>query len=180
MILPFLDRSPSLDESVFVAPGAAVIGDVTLGAESSVWFNTTLRADVHSITVGRRTNIQDNCCIHVTRKTCPTVIGDEVTVGHCAMIHGCTIGDCVLVGIQATILDRAVVEPHVILAAGSLVPPGAVLESGFLYMGAPARKKRELSAGEIDSIREHASNYLLYARAHQGLDSYDRNPFYDS
>ncbi|MDX1618016.1 MAG: gamma carbonic anhydrase family protein, partial [Balneolaceae bacterium] len=105
-------------------------------------------------------------------------IGDEVTIGHSVVIHGCTIRDRVLVGIQATVLDEVMVESDVIVAAGSLVPPGKRLESGYLYMGSPVQKARELSEEEIDSIKRHSDNYVKYSRAYQQKDTYDENPFY--
>ncbi len=178
MIYEFLKRSPQYDGSVFVAPSADIIGDVALGRESSVWFNVTIRGDVNWIRIGERSNIQDNTCIHVMNQTGPTRIGNEVTVGHSAMIHGCTIHDRVLVGIHATVLDKAVIEPDVIVAAGSLVPPGKTLESGYLYMGSPVKQVRKLSDEERASIKEHADNYVTYARAYQQKDTYEENPFY--
>lgn len=179
MIYTFLDQSPVFDESVFVAPSADLIGNVSIGSESSVWFQAVLRGDVHRIRVGERTNIQDQCLIHVTNRTCPTLIGDQVTLGHSAVLHGCTIHDRVLVGIRSIVLDRVVIEPDVMLAAGSLVPPGKVLESGFLYMGSPARAVRKLTNEELISIQDHSDRYVTYARAYQQKDSYDSNPFYD-
>lgn len=178
MIYEFLNREPRFDESVFIAPSADLVGDVTIGTESSVWFNVTIRGDVNWIEIGSRSNVQDNTCIHVMNQTGPTSIGDEVTIGHSAMIHGCTIRDRVLVGIHATVLDEAVVEPDVIVAAGSLVPPGKRLESGYLYMGSPARAERELTDEELASITGHADNYVKYARAYQQKDTYEENPFY--
>lgn len=178
MIYEFLNREPRFDESVFIAPSADLVGDVTIGAESSVWFNVTIRGDVNWIAIGSRSNVQDNTCIHVMNQTGPTSIGDEVTIGHSAMIHGCTIKDRVLIGIHATVLDEAVIEPEVIVAAGSLVPPGKRLESGHLYMGSPARAARELTDEELASITGHADNYVKYARAYQQKDTYEKNPFY--
>lgn len=180
MIYEFLGSTPVFDDTVFVAPSADLIGDVTLGSESSVWFNVTIRGDVNWIEIGERSNIQDNTCIHVMNQTGPTRIGNEVTVGHNAMIHGCTIRDRVLIGIHATILDKAVIEPDVIVAAGSLVPPGKTLESGYLYMGSPVRQVRKLTDEEIKSIKEHSENYVKYARAYQQKDTYDSNPFYSA
>ena len=180
MIYEFLDAKPDYPDSVFVAPSADLIGDVTLAEESSVWFNVTIRGDVNWIEIGKRSNVQDNTCIHVMNQTGPTKIGDEVTIGHNAMIHGCTIHDRALIGIHATILDEVVVESDVIVAAGSLVPPGKRLESGYMYMGSPARKKRELTDEEIASITEHADNYVKYSRAYMQKDSYETNPFYDA
>lgn len=178
MIYEFLDKKPDYPESVFVAPSADVIGDVSLGDQSSVWFNTTIRGDVNWIEIGQRSNIQDNACIHVMNQTGPTRIGDEVTIGHNAMIHGCTIQDRALIGIHSTVLDKVTIESDVIVAAGSLVPPGKRLESGYLYMGSPVKQVRRLSAEEIATIKEHAENYVKYARAYMQKDTYEQNPFY--
>jgi len=178
MIYEFLNRTPQFDDTVFIAPGADLIGDVEIGRESSIWFHTTVRGDVNWIRIGERSNIQDNCCIHVMNQTGPTSIGNEVTIGHNAVIHGCTIYDRVLIGIQSTVLDEVVIHPDVIVAAGSLVPPGKKLESGYLYMGSPVKKVRKLSEDELDSIQKHAENYVKYSRAYLQLDKYDQNPFY--
>ncbi|MDR9415564.1 MAG: gamma carbonic anhydrase family protein [Gracilimonas sp.] len=178
MVYEFLKRTPQFDDTVFVAPSADIIGDVTLGQESSVWFNVTLRGDVNFIEIGDRSNVQDNVCIHVMNQTGPTIIGNEVTIGHGAVVHGCTIHDRVLIGINATILDEVVVESDVIVAAGTLVPPGKTLESGYMYMGSPAKKARKLTEDEIASIPKYASNYVKYSRAYQQKDQYDENPFY--
>ncbi|HET8866567.1 MAG TPA: gamma carbonic anhydrase family protein [Gracilimonas sp.] len=178
MIYEFLKSTPQFDETAFVAPSADIIGDVTLGNESSVWFNVTIRGDVNYIKIGDRSNVQDNVCIHVMNQTGPTIIGDEVTIGHGAVVHGCTIKDRVLIGINATILDKVVIEPDVIVAAGTLVPPGKTLESGYMYMGSPAKKARELTVEELASIPQYASNYVKYLRAYQQKDQYEKNPFY--
>jgi carbonic anhydrase/acetyltransferase-like protein (isoleucine patch superfamily) len=178
MIHEFLGCSPKYDESVFITESAEVIGDVTFGKESSVWFNVTIRGDVNYIKIGDRSNVQDNVCIHVMNQTGPTVIGNEVTIGHGAVVHGCTIKDRVLIGINATILDKAVIESDVIVAAGTLVPPGKTLESGYLYMGSPATKARKLTIEEVASITQYASNYVKYSRAYMGKDEYEENPFY--
>lgn len=178
MVYQFLDKSPQFEESVFVAPSADVIGDVSIGKDSSVWFNSTIRGDVNWIEIGERSNIQDNASIHVMNQTGPTKIGDDVTIGHNAMVHGCTIHDRVLIGIHATILDEAVIESDVIVAAGTLVPPGKVLESGYMYMGSPAKKYRKLTDEEIKSIQTSAKNYVKYQRTYRQVDTYDENPFY--
>lgn len=178
MIYEFLKRTPQFDETVFVAPSADIIGDVTLGKECSVWFNVTIRGDVNFIEIGDRSNVQDNVCIHVMNQTGPTVIGNEVTIGHSAVVHGCTIKDRVLIGINTTILDEVVIEPDVIVAAGTLVPPGKTLESGYMYMGSPAKKARKLTDEELASIPKYAANYVKYSRAYQQKDEYDENPFY--
>lgn len=178
MVYQFLKKSPQFDESVFVAPSADIIGDVTIGENSSIWFNSTIRGDVNWIEIGERTNIQDNASIHVMNQTGPTKIGSDVTIGHNAMVHGCTIHDRVLIGIHATILDEAVIHSDVIVAAGTLVPPGKVLESGYMYMGSPAKQHRKLTDEEIHSIRESAENYVKYQRTYRQVDSYETNPFY--
>lgn len=178
MIYEFLNKAPQFDETVFIAPSADIIGDVTMGEESSAWFNVTIRGDVNYIKIGDRTNIQDNVCIHVMNQTGPTIIGNDVTVGHGAIIHGCTVNDRVLVGMNVTILDQAVIESDVIIAAGSLVPPNKTLKSGFMYMGAPAKAVRELTKEEIESIKNYSKNYVKYLRAYQQKDKYDTNPFY--
>jgi len=180
MIYEFLKKSPQFDESVFIAPSADIIGDVVLGSDSSIWFNTTIRGDVNFIRIGDRTNIQDNASIHVMNQTGPTRIGNDVTIGHNAMVHGCTIHDRVLIGIHATILDEAVIPSDVIIAAGTLVPPVKKLESGWLYMGSPAKKARRLSDEEIESIKKSAQNYVKYQRTYRQVDTYDKNPFYSS
>lgn len=178
MVYQFLDKSPQFEESVFVAPSADVIGDVSIGKDSSVWFNSTIRGDVNWIEIGERSNIQDNASIHVMNQTGPTKIGNDVTIGHNAMVHGCTIHDRVIIGIHATILDKAVIESDVIVAAGTLVPPGKVLESGYMYMGSPAKKHRKLSDEEVESIQRSAKNYVKYQRTYRQVDTYDENPFY--
>lgn len=178
MIYQFLNASPHFDDTVFVAPSADIIGDVTLGKESSVWFNTTIRGDVNWIEIGERSNVQDNVCIHVMNQTGPTKIGNGVSIGHNAMVHGCTVHDNVLIGIQATILDEAVIESDVIVAAGTLVPPRSILKSGWMYMGVPAKPVRQLTEKEIQMIRDTADHYVTYSRAYRQVDTYEKNPFY--
>lgn len=178
MVKDFLGKSPQIHPTAYVVESAEIIGDVTMGEESSAWYNVTIRGDVNWIKIGDRSNVQDNVCIHVMNQTGPTFIGNEVTIGHGAVIHGCTIHDRVLVGINATVLDKAVIESDVIIAAGSLVPPGKTLESGYLYMGSPAKSARKLSKEEIESIRKYSQNYVKYSRAYSGKDHYQNNPFY--
>jgi carbonic anhydrase/acetyltransferase-like protein (isoleucine patch superfamily) len=149
-----------------IAPEAYVLGDVTLGEDSSVWPSAVVRGDMHSITIGQRTSVQDGAVLHITHASDynpgghPLTIGNDVTIGHQACLHGCTIGNEVLVGIGATILDGAVIEDQVIIAAGTLVPPGKRLESGFMYKGSPAQQARPLSDKEKSFFRYTAGNYV--------------------
>ncbi|AEX99758.1 carbonic anhydrase [Oceanimonas sp. GK1] len=157
---------PTLGERVFVEESAVLYGDITLGDDSSIWPLVAARGDVNHIRIGARTNIQDGSVLHVTRKSesrpdgLPLLIGDDVTVGHKAMLHACTIGNRVLVGMGAIILDGAVVEDDVIIGAGSLVPPGKRLEAGFLYVGSPVRQARPLTEAEKAFLPESADNYV--------------------
>ncbi|MBL8682950.1 MAG: gamma carbonic anhydrase family protein [Myxococcales bacterium] len=153
MVLPFLDKRPSVHESAFLAEQSAVIGDVVIGEESSIWFNTTVRADQMPIRIGARSNVQDNSVVHVTTDVAGTVIGDEVTVGHRVILHACTIGNRVLVGMGSIVLDLAVIEDDVLLAAGSLVTPRTVLPAGWLCRGSPAKPVRPLDERERAMIR---------------------------
>ena len=180
MIYPFLGKTPKFDESNYIAPSADIIGDVTLGHESSVWFNCTVRGDVNYIEIGDRSNIQDNCCIHVMNQTGPTIIGNEVTIGHGAVIHGCTIKDRVLIGMNAVVLDKAVIEEDVIIAAGSLVTPGKTMPSGYMCMGSPCKPVRKLTEEEFKSIPKYSENYVKYSRVYMGKANYDENPFYNT
>ena len=178
MVYKFLGKHPQYDDTVFIADSADVIGEVTFGKECSVWFNVTIRGDVNYIELGDRTNVQDNVCIHVMNQTGPTIIGNDVSIGHGAVVHGCTIHDRVLIGINATVLDKVIVESDVIVAADTLVPPGKVLKSGYMYMGSPAKATRKLREDEIAMIRQLSSNYVKYSRVYMGIDTYEENPFY--
>ncbi len=155
-------KKPQFSENCFVAPSADLIGDVQIGKDSSIWFQCVLRGDVMPITIGEATNIQDGTVIHGTYEKFATKVGNYVTVGHKAMLHGCTIGDEAFVGMNATLLDGAVMEPRSFLAAGSLLTEGARAESGFLYMGTPAKKIRPLNEEELKFLRQSANNYLMY------------------
>ncbi len=163
-LLPFGDAYPAVHESVFCAPGSWVIGDVVIGENSSVWYNAVVRGDVHYIRIGSGTNIQDNCVIHVTHDTNPTSIGNNVTVGHGAILHGCSIEDVSLIGMGATVLDRAVVRTGAFVAAGSLVPPGFEVPSGTLVAGVPAKVVRDLRFDEKQELQDAARRYTVYAR----------------
>lgn len=165
-IRSFQNKVPSQGERVFIDPASTVIGDVALGDDSSVWPGAVVRGDMHRIVIGARTSVQDNAVLHITHDSAfnpggfPLTLGDDVTVGHQAMLHGCTIGDRVMIGMQTMIMDGAVVESDVMLAAGSLVSPGKRLASGWLYRGRPARPVRELTAKEIEFLPYVAGNYV--------------------
>ncbi|MCI0453877.1 MAG: gamma carbonic anhydrase family protein [Candidatus Dadabacteria bacterium] len=167
MIRPYNGILPRIDESAFIADSAEVIGDVTIGEESSIWFKTVVRGDVNFIRIGDRTNIQDLCVLHVNQDTHPLIIGDDVTAGHRAVIHGCTIQNCVLIGIGAIVLDGAIVEEGSMVGAGSLVAPGFTVPSGTIVMGVPAKVKRELKPEEVWNLKQSAMNYVRYSRAHK-------------
>ncbi|TWU00719.1 serine acetyltransferase [Botrimarina colliarenosi] len=166
-ILPFRGVLPRLHETVFVADGARIIGDVEIGAHSSVWFNAVVRGDVCPIRIGELTNVQDNCTLHVTHDTGPLTIGSRVTVGHNAVLHACTIKDRVLIGMGAVLLDKCVIEPHTLVAAGSLVRTGFTAPSGMLVAGVPAQVKRPLTEAEIRNLDESPDNYARYVAAYR-------------
>jgi gamma-carbonic anhydrase len=153
---------PTVDPSAFVDASAQVIGDVHIGAESSVWMNVVVRGDVHYIRIGARTNIQDLTLVHVMRDLHPTLIGDDVTVGHSAVVHGATIENRCLIGMGAILLNGCRIGEGSIVAAGALVPEGMVIPSGSMVMGMPAKVRRSLTADEDASIKWYADNYVRY------------------
>lgn len=165
-IRPFRGNHPSLGSKVFIDASAVVIGDVALADDVSVWPGAVIRGDMHNIRIGARTSVQDGAILHITHASqfnpagYPLTIGADVTIGHGACLHGCTIGDRVLIGIGSTILDGAVVQDEVIIGAGSLVPPGKVLESGFLYVGSPVKQARPLTEKERAFFPYSAQNYV--------------------
>jgi carbonic anhydrase/acetyltransferase-like protein (isoleucine patch superfamily) len=170
------DKSPLVDKDVFVAPSASVIGDVQIGKGSSIWYGCVLRGDVNNISVGSGTNIQDNTLVHVAKtnisgKVLPTLIGDNVTVGHSAVIHGCTVEDDAFVGMGATLLDGVVVEKHAMVAAGSLVKQNTRIPSGEVWGGNPAKFMRKLTDEEIVYISQSAKNYINLAQIHASENS---------
>jgi carbonic anhydrase/acetyltransferase-like protein (isoleucine patch superfamily) len=169
MLLSYFDQFPRVEESVFCAGSADIIGDVEIAAQSSVWFGVVIRGDVNRIRIGSRTSVQDGSVIHVTKGTHPTLIGDDVTIGHNVTLHGCTIGNRCLIGMGAIILDGAVIKDDAKVAAGALVTPGTVVESGTLYVGSPARYKRDLTADEIADLVTAAQNYVIYAESYRGI-----------
>ncbi len=165
-ITTFRGITPTMGQRVWVDPTAVIIGDVTIGDDSSIWPFVSIRGDMHSIQIGARTSIQDNSCLHITHASDykpeghPLVIGDDVTVGHGVLLHGCTIGNQVLVGMSSTILDGVIIEDNVMIGAGSLVPPGKTLKSGFLYLGSPVKQVRALSADEQTYFKYAGLNYV--------------------
>ena len=161
MIAAFGERAPLLDPSAIVFDGATVVGRVILGAESSIWFGAIVRGDVDDVNIGRRTNVQDRAVIHVTTKKFSTVIGDEVTIGHGAILHGCTVHDRVLIGIGSIVLDGAEIGPDCMIGAGALVTPGTKIPPGHLAVGSPARVKRPLEPAEIEHLKRSAANYVM-------------------
>ncbi|MDD4962321.1 MAG: gamma carbonic anhydrase family protein [Gallionella sp.] len=165
-ISPYLNTLPVLGERVYLHPSSLVIGDVTIGEDSSVWCNTVLRGDVNRIVIGRGTNVQDLTMGHVSHKTpehpdgSPLIIGDYVTVGHSVILHGCTIANECLIGMGAIVMDDVVIPDCVMVGAGSLISPGKTLESGILYMGRPAKAVRPLTDSEINYLRYSAEHYI--------------------
>jgi carbonic anhydrase/acetyltransferase-like protein (isoleucine patch superfamily) len=145
VILPVLDKSPLWGENCFIAPNATIVGDVSMGNSCSVWFNAVIRGDVNSIVIGNDSNIQDGAVIHATYQKAATAIGNRVSVGHNAIVHGCTLKDHVLVGMGAIVMDDAVVEEYCIIAAGSVILERTVCESGYLYAGVPAKKIKPIT-----------------------------------
>jgi carbonic anhydrase/acetyltransferase-like protein (isoleucine patch superfamily) len=167
MIGSFGARAPAVDPSAFVVDSAVIIGDVVIGAEASLWFHAVVRGDVERVRIGARTNVQDNATVHVTTGRWPTLLGEGVTVGHAAVLHGCTIGDHCLVGIGAIVLDGAVVERECLIGAGALVTPRTAIPPRSLVLGSPARRVRELNAEEIAGLHGSAANYVEHARAYR-------------
>lgn len=166
-ILPFGDKHPVIAPDVFIAPNATVIGDTEIGAGSSIWFGCVLRGDVNAIRVGERTNIQDGCVVHVTRAKFGTVIGSGVTIGHLALIHGCTLEDNCFVGMQAIVMDGCVIESEGMLAAGAMLTPGKRVGRGELWGGRPARLMRRLDADELGNIHDAAAHYARLGAAYR-------------
>lgn len=164
IILPVNGNSPQIPEDCFVAPNATIVGDVTFGHSCSVWFNAVIRGDVHFIKIGNKVNIQDGAVIHCTYQKHPTIIGNNVSIGHNAIVHGCTVHDNVLIGMGAIVMDNCVIESNAIVAAGAVVTQNTVVKSGTIYAGVPAKKVKDINqsdfAGEIARI---SNNYVLYS-----------------
>ena len=162
MVLRHKGTTPQFDSSVFIAPTACVIGDVQIGEKSSLWFNVVVRGDVNHIRIGKRTNVQDGSIIHVTRGTHPTVIGDDVTIGHSVTLHGCTVENSCLIGIGAIVLDGVTIGESSLVAAGSVVAPGTKVPPRSLVIGNPGKIKRTLTDAECSNLLSFAENYISY------------------
>jgi carbonic anhydrase/acetyltransferase-like protein (isoleucine patch superfamily) len=168
MIQAFGNRRPQIDPSAYVCDAAVVIGDVRMGPGSSVWFHTVVRGDIHDIRIGARSNVQDNATIHVVGGRFATVVGDGVTVGHNAVLHGCTVEDGALVGMGAIVLDGAVIGMESLVGAGSVVTPGTVVPPRSVVLGSPARRVRGINDADLERLRTSAENYVVLARRYAG------------
>lgn len=164
LILPYKGILPKIHESAFIAPNACIAGDVVIGEDSNIWFGVNMRGDVHEIRIGKRTNIQDGCVLHVTRNVSGCYVGDNVTVGHMALLHACTVEDNAFIGMGAIVLDEAVVESGAMVAAGALVPPKKRVPKGELWAGNPARKMRDLTQADLDFFPVSADNYVKLSK----------------
>lgn len=168
-ILPYRGKFPEIDESVFIAEGAVIIGDVVIGKDSNIWFNAVIRGDVNYIRIGERTNIQDGCILHVTTEKYPLIVGNDVTVGHGAILHGTIIHDKCLIGMGAVVLDGAEVKSYSLVAAGSLIKQGFVVPEGTLVAGVPAKVVRELTEDEKRAIEKSALHYVDLSKEYKNL-----------
>ena len=166
-VAPFLGHCPEIDASAYIAETAAIVGAVRISSNSSIWHQVTLRGDNNFITVGEGTNIQDNSCVHISSHDYPTIIGNYVNIGHCALVHACHLHDHAFVGMGSIVMDGAIIETDGMLAAGSLLTARKHIPAGELWAGRPARKMRDLSAGEIADKRRIAKNYIELGRAHR-------------
>ncbi len=171
LILPFHGKTPRIHESAFVAPGAVIIGDVEIGPQASIWYNCVLRGDVNRIVVGARSNIQDGSVVHVESDTgdggCPTLIGEDVLIGHMAMIHGCTLMDRAFVGLGTVVMDQCVIESEAMLAAGALLSPGKRIPARQLWAGRPAKFMRDLDDAAVARLRTGPAGYVHAATLHR-------------
>ncbi|MEM1044179.1 MAG: gamma carbonic anhydrase family protein [Bacteroidota bacterium] len=179
MIEPFLGTHPHLGGDNFVAPTAAVIGDVTLDRGTSIWHGASLRGDVHFIRIGAGSNVQDNATVHVSRGTHPAVIGGGVTIGHNAVVHGCTVEDDCLIGMGAIVLDGAHVGTGSLVGAGALVTGNTIVPPRSLVLGSPAKVVRSLADGEVETIRANAAHYVRMSAMYRGEVTPEVNPFYE-
>ena len=163
MLLALDGVAPTVDPSAYIQSSARVVGDVHIGPSSSVWFHAVIRGDGHHVRIGARSNVQDNATIHVTTARHPTVIGDDVTIGHNAVLHGCTVGSRCLIGIGAIVLDRCVIGDECLIGAGTLVTPGTTVEPGHLVLGNPGRVVRPITDAERQHLKQSAAGYVVTA-----------------
>lgn len=173
LLLPYDGKSPKIHDTAFIAPTACLIGDVEVGEGSSIWYGCTVRGDVNYVRIGKNTNIQDNTVIHVDHQSYPTVVGDNILVGHACIIHACTLEDECFIGMQACVMDGAIVRSHAMVAAGALVIPGKEVPSGELWGGRPAKKLRDLTRGEIENFRVATDMYAGYAQNHKAEGNHE-------
>lgn len=172
-LLSFAGRTPRIDPQAFVAPGAQLIGDIEIGPEASIWYNCVLRGDVNRIRIGARTNIQDGTVLHVdsprpeTPEGHPTLIGEDVLIGHLAMVHGCILDDRAFVGLGAIVMDGCRIESDAMLAAGAMLTPGKTIPSGQLWAGRPAKYVRDLTPADIEGMRSGVAHYVELAKRHR-------------
>ncbi len=164
LILPVKGKSPSIGNDCFIAENATIVGEVVMGNNCSVWFNAVIRGDVNSIHIGNNTNIQDGAVIHCTYQKAATTIGNNVSIGHNALVHGCTLQDHVLIGMGAIVMDHVVVEEYCIIAAGAVVLENTICESGFLYAGMPAKKIKPITDHQRELLNKLSENYMMYSK----------------
>ncbi|HKI78670.1 MAG TPA: gamma carbonic anhydrase family protein [Ignavibacteriaceae bacterium] len=174
-IFPYVDKFPELAENVFLASGVKIIGEVSIGKNSSIWYNTVVRGDVHFVSIGEMTNVQDCSMLHVTNGKFPLIIGNKVTIGHSVILHGCILKDLCLIGMGAVVLDGAVIEEKSIVAAGAVITPGFIVPSGKLVAGVPGKVIRDLTKEELDDFENSALRYKKYTEL--TLDSLKRNGY---
>ncbi|MCZ6901935.1 MAG: gamma carbonic anhydrase family protein [Rickettsia endosymbiont of Ixodes persulcatus] len=159
-IIPYKGITPKIDKSAYIAESSSLIGDVEIGSNSSIWFNTVLRGDVESIKIGNNTNVQDGSVIHTSRFNGPIEIGDNITIGHLSLIHACTIHNNAFIGMHTTIMDYAVIEEYAFIAAGSLIPPKKIIKSKELWIGCPAKFVRYLTGQDLEYMQDNVRNYV--------------------
>lgn len=171
LIKPYKGIFPNIHPTVYLSENVVIVGDVFIDEDSSVWYGTVIRGDVNYIRIGKRTNIQDNCVVHVTHHIHPTLIGDDVTVGHGVILHGCILRNRILVGMGAVVMDGVEVEDYVLIGAGALLTPGKKIPSGVLVAGVPAKIIRDLKLEEIKLIEESSKNYVAYKNSYMEADA---------
>ncbi len=171
LIVPVEGKAPDWGEECFIAPNATIVGDVQMGTQCSVWFNAVIRGDVNSIVLGNKVNVQDGAVIHCTFLKTKTLIGDNVSIGHNAIVHGCTVHDNVLIGMGAIVMDNAIVHSNTIIAAGAVVLEGTICEGGSIYAGVPAKKVKTIAPEKVEGeINRIAKNYIGYSKWFEGIN----------